>query len=233
MSQEKKSLRDADQLTLFPADSLASRSPLPEEEKALRMKGSYGEKCTVSFAKLNHDGFWLKMSQGYCQLMLDGRLEEFSETWPKAGTVFGGIAYLQVPSAPLTNAIECGLWATPTTIDGIAPKTDKAILKEMTETRKGRTNFANLRDQVVRGKRMWPTPTASDWKNVGTKEAAQKYIDSGHQIKIGTLVQLEHGGSLNPTWVEWLMGLPSGWSDLNCLETAKSLSLSSGLGKGS
>tara|TARA_R100000455_G_C6130094_1_gene27701 strand:- start:99 stop:500 length:402 start_codon:yes stop_codon:yes gene_type:complete len=27
------------------------------------------------------------------------------------------------------------------------------------------------------------------------------------------------GGTLNPTWVEWLMGYPQGWTDLNHLET--------------
>lgn len=27
------------------------------------------------------------------------------------------------------------------------------------------------------------------------------------------------GGQLNPTWVEWLMGWPLGWTDLKPLET--------------
>jgi hypothetical protein len=30
------------------------------------------------------------------------------------------------------------------------------------------------------------------------------------------------GGSLNPTWVEWLMGWPLGWTDLKPLATDKS-----------
>jgi hypothetical protein len=29
------------------------------------------------------------------------------------------------------------------------------------------------------------------------------------------------GGSLNPTWVEWLMGWPLGWTDLKPLATGK------------
>ncbi len=29
------------------------------------------------------------------------------------------------------------------------------------------------------------------------------------------------GGHLNPTWVEWLMGWPVGWTDLKPLETDK------------
>ena len=30
------------------------------------------------------------------------------------------------------------------------------------------------------------------------------------------------GGKLNPTWTEWLMGWPLGWTDLKQLETVKS-----------
>ena len=30
-----------------------------------------------------------------------------------------------------------------------------------------------------------------------------------------------NGGHLNPTWVEWLMGWPVGWTDLKPLETDK------------
>jgi hypothetical protein len=29
------------------------------------------------------------------------------------------------------------------------------------------------------------------------------------------------GGKLNPTWVEWLMGWPLGWTDLKPLEMDK------------
>ena len=32
-----------------------------------------------------------------------------------------------------------------------------------------------------------------------------------------------NGGKLNPTWVEWLMGWPLGWTDLKPLVTDKSL----------
>jgi hypothetical protein len=37
----------------------------------------------------------------------------------------------------------------------------------------------------------------------------------------GENLQTQVGGSLNPTWVEWLMGWPLGWTDLEPLETAK------------
>ena len=54
-------------------------------------------------------------------------------------------------------------------------------------------------------KSMWRTPNATDGKNRGTAEYRE-----GKQIQLQTQV----GGSLNPTWVEWLMGFPLGWTDL-------------------
>lgn len=73
--------------------------------------------------------------------------------------------------------------------------------------------------------KMFPTPRAREG-NAGT---GAKGI--AHNLKKGYLdglIQTEDptGGQLNPAWVEWLMGLPSGWTDLNCLETAKSFRLS-------
>ena len=37
----------------------------------------------------------------------------------------------------------------------------------------------------------------------------------------GVGVETQDGGQLNPTWVEWLMGWPLGWTDLKPLETDK------------
>jgi hypothetical protein len=61
---------------------------------------------------------------------------------------------------------------------------------------------------------MWPTPTAQDAKN-STLPPSQKDRDSipGELLKSG------HVGQLNPTWVEWLMGFPEGWTDLEHSET--------------
>jgi hypothetical protein len=62
--------------------------------------------------------------------------------------------------------------------------------------------------------RMWPTPNASDWKNRGTEEYRE-----GRQVQLQTQV----GGQLNPTWVEWLMGFPLGWTDSSVSVTPLSL----------
>jgi hypothetical protein len=66
--------------------------------------------------------------------------------------------------------------------------------------------------------KLWPTPTARDWKGAaGFKKEARNMADLTYlaQVRSGTRNGRDgHGGSLNPTWVEWLMGFPTGWTDL-------------------
>ena len=64
---------------------------------------------------------------------------------------------------------------------------------------------------------MWPTPTTRDHKG----EYIGGRIRNG-KVSMDTLdVAVQHtdnqsksSGQLNPTWVEWLMGYPEGWTDL-------------------
>tara|TARA_R100000315_G_C5162112_1_gene93280 strand:- start:285 stop:602 length:318 start_codon:yes stop_codon:yes gene_type:complete len=75
--------------------------------------------------------------------------------------------------------------------------------------------------EVVWG--VWPTPTTREYKGARSKEAMRK---SGRNPMTNTLAdaveahsnyQTPKGklaGSLNPAWVEWLMGFPIGWTDL-------------------
>ena len=55
----------------------------------------------------------------------------------------------------------------------------------------------------------WPTPVASDaWTH--SLQSSQQTEGSRHSLNLPSAV----GGKLNPTWVEWLMGFPTGWTDL-------------------
>ena len=60
---------------------------------------------------------------------------------------------------------------------------------------------------------LWPTPCARDWKDNG-RSPAELHRNS---VTLATAA----GGQLNPTWVEWLMGWPLGWTDLKPLATDK------------
>lgn len=65
---------------------------------------------------------------------------------------------------------------------------------------------------------LWHTPTAQDAKN-STLPPSQI---SRHSI-VGQLLKQGQapsgtGGALNPTWVEWLMGWPLGWTSMECMQ---------------
>ena len=65
----------------------------------------------------------------------------------------------------------------------------------------------------AKGSGYWPTPTARDWKDNGKSPA---------ELARNSVTLATHaGGQLNPTWVEWLMGWPLGWTDLKPLGTDK------------
>jgi len=127
----------------------------------------------------------------------------------------------------LTAAVEdAQKWATPTTMDTLPPKSEEALLREATEVRPGRSKPGNLRDQVSNMKN-WPTPRAREWKDSGDPVKLAKLIDDGHEATLGRVVakseveKAEHAvsegnnnGQLNPTWVEWLMGWPIGWTSM-------------------
>ena len=81
-----------------------------------------------------------------------------------------------------------------------------------------KNRFPNL--ETIVGRSMWPTPNASDHIQRKTskswaEQGRVNYVLSNPEITGVT------GGKLNPTWVEWLMGWPIGWTDLKPLEMDK------------
>ena len=58
-----------------------------------------------------------------------------------------------------------------------------------------------------------PTPVARMWKDNGQSPSELN--------RNSETLATKAGGSLNPTWVEWLMGWSLGWTDLKPLETDK------------
>ena len=112
---------------------------------------------------------------------------------PKRGTTLGGAARL---------------WPTPTASDSEGGRRQQ-------DGKRGRA-LKDLPEQ------MWPTPSARDHKG-GYKGGR---IRNGKVSKDTLDVAVQHtdnqsqsAGQLNPTWVEWLMGLPLGWTDLGCWGT--------------
>ena len=128
-------------------------------------------------------------------------------------------------------ATAVNMWPTPTKSDGGGGPGCS-----------GRDGGLNLRTAVK-----YPTPTATNTKAVhmrgsdkGKERAARSYLPTPtvNDAKNSTLPpsQVEHdnlpgyllrdgeksGGQLNPTWVEWLMGWPLGWTDCAASAMGKS-----------
>ena len=58
----------------------------------------------------------------------------------------------------------------------------------------------------------WPTPTASDSR--GAPKNRYKGSATSHGNLSEEVRTHQEDGQLNPQWVEWLMGYPEGWTDL-------------------
>lgn len=243
MLQERVSLNDVDGCRISSqGDSPASLIVLQGNVKRLLMSVIYGESSQGSFAILGPDGYWLKTSQGSVQAKMDGSLEEYCETWPKWGIMSDGVAGELQISVPLTGGkgssswrtpcsseaeggvmeIRPGanahyklrdqvatMWPTPTTQEAEHPKT------ELTTTGRRLTKDGNNSHSIgLADKVLWPTPTCRDVK--GQNSEAHLAKERGHHDQLpNALVISGQRGSLNPDWVECLMGLPVGWTDVD------------------
>jgi hypothetical protein len=129
-----------------------------------------------------------------------------------------GIAYRLPPLVHRTSAIESSWLPTPAANepgmkaerlvdkDGNRPTHMKQRLYDKDTGRlcqKGLTQFVA----------MFPTPTARDYRSGKGKTQAERGRSAGP-----SLAEVS-GGSLNPMWVEWLMGFPEGWTDCEDSET--------------
>ena len=138
------------------------------------------------------------------QCSLLGDSEEFSGAWPRWGTMRNGECWERPTWERRTEGNESGFWPTVTVFGNY--------------NRKGAS--ANSGDGLATAVRRLPTPTVNDAKN-STLPPSQVDHDNlpGYLLRNG----VQTGGQLNPTWVEWLMGWPQGWTALDASETDKSL----------
>ena len=129
---------------------------------------------------------------------------------------------------------------TPNTMDTLDPKSQEALDHEYTH-RQGRSNPNNLRDQVSvqQGQTNWPTPTANEDAAGTPNGKMQKMLGNHPQLRSITgesqpgpqdqtnqtsgeeSLQSDQTSpplsrkTLSPIFVEWMMGLPVGYSDAN------------------
>jgi len=70
---------------------------------------------------------------------------------------------------------------------------------------------------------LWPTMSANGMGNTGSQQIIQRQVEAGKVTEDEKRAMTAgNGGRLNPTWVEWLMGFPLGWTDLKASGTPSS-----------
>ena len=125
-------------------------------------------------------------------------------TWKASGTASSHLLFQLVPSMHSTEGIEFGLWPTPTTQDNPQVRGQGKTLG----TRRGTTLGGAVR--------VWPTPRASEYKDTGpVGSKSHTHMLDRQYLCAAAKEEAFPSGKLNPTWVEWLMGFPTGWTELN------------------
>jgi hypothetical protein len=202
----------------------------------------FGEKWRGWSAKFDPVTSTLKTAQ--CSLLEEE--PESLQTLPRSGMTRSGMLWARQTSVPRISETECGSWPTPTVHgnynrkgasktsgDGLAT----AVAKWPTPLASDGTKCSS--DSLARAVRpdlkktfrtksrqTWSTPTATDYKGAPSLALVNERnanFSRGVRLpeQIALRSQQEVGGTLNPTWVEWLMGWPLGWTDLKPLETDK------------
>ena len=217
-------------LMWFREDFLAKT--LAQQEKVTDLTEN-DQECGVTWrgwlAKYDPDTSLWKTPQ--CSLL--GEEPESLATLPRWGMTVDGLLWEQPMLEPITRGTESGL--SPNGVDSFhTPNTT------------GLDGGSNSRKALKN--RQWASPNARDWKDSGASQGNRKSPNLGTMVHWPTprtagmcggtgswellnknttkeearQMGAGNGGKLNPTWVEWLMGWPLGWTDLKPLATDKS-----------
>ena len=184
-------------LAAFRAKTLALREGAKESRDP---EVDYGVKWRGSLAKYDP----VTCSWKTVQLSLLGDSELSSVTWPRSGMTQGGQCWELPMLGRRTRGRDCGLLPTLTVCGN--------------HNRKGASPTSG--DGLVTVlKKLYPTLTSRDWKS---DSCGPEYRQERDAMTIGKTLPWTIGGLLNPTWCEWFMGFPLGWTELAPLATPKS-----------
>ena len=187
------------QPTLFAADSLASLTVTLGSEEARQMTATSGRSILELLMRSNRDMSLVKMFLD----SLPPCSTKFYLTWRAITTPQRRLLFQLVPSTPLTDEIGFSSLLnipTPTAADHY-----KGNLKS-SQTKEGSMHSVTLPQLIS----MLPTPRAG---NPGSRPNGKGGKILNEEIGKAT------GLKLQPAFVEWMMGFPIGWTDLDHSET--------------
>ena len=169
-------------------------------------------------------------------------------TWKKMVIDQRGEYSARLKSARRIRESESSSWLTPMVQDSKhsgtnpGPNGNRKLLANQVNwidnfpipgTTECRSDTLNLVNRVKKGKqimlthyvRLYPTPSTRDWKDTPGMALSATNKDGTERKRNDQLARAVYAtenpvsGHLNPDWVEWLMGLPTGWTGLGSWET--------------
>ena len=195
------------------ADSLVSHSVAPGSSEARMMTVTSGRKWSAALTLSGPLG-------SLARTCLESSIWHSTKcvlTWKVSATKSGRSVYRLVPSMPRISGNGSGLWPT---LSAQMAGDNEDFLSSL-QTKNGEpwqlgqraynpATGVHVQKTLNRAVKMWPTPTMGDYRSPNLNPAKKGQIEpaSGHALPAKV------GGQLNPTWVEWLMGYPVGWTDL-------------------
>ena len=182
----------------------ASPFPLLENLQVNLTPDSFGQNLIESFAFFDLAGWSWKMSQA---CFLSG-LDEFLETWPRAGMMLNGFAFRLPRLVRRISENGFSLWdggqgMLPSMVASLAEKKGKDLKRR--ERGSGHRG-PDLQTYCIQNQ--LPTLTA----NMNERCRDQRSPNRNGNFKDQLPNQI--GGLLNPTWCEWYQGFPEGWTKL-------------------
>lgn len=232
--------QDCEQLTFSLGDSPASPSPWLESRRERGMIVTSGRRCCELSENCARVALSVKTYLESSALPL-GR---WSRIWSVLA-ITSSCLILRLRLSELGtgdqeySSSESQMWPTPTRMDYAKER------MRSTQQKAGSRRSLDLPSAV----RLWPTPRANEYKDVLQSVPPSRQKDPGkcnltqavamdqmlatpcaRDYRTGQRKRYENkarannlndqiGGQLNPMWVEWLMGFPLGWTDLNASET--------------
>ena len=181
-------------------DSPARRSLPPAKDWPEAILETCGRIPFASLTRSNRSGCYWRT----CRDWFGGVLHtsaRFSETWPKAGMIVDGTCFRLSSLGRRTSGSDGFVLPTLRAHEAGGYQYDRGDHSKRILTLTGRL-------------RQMPTLTARDSRTL--KGAQPKPNQQG-----GTNLVLAIGGAVNPTWAEWFMGVPIGWSGSEPLETGR------------
>ena len=206
----------------------ASRSPSLESSEAKTTNATSGLRPFESFARWDRDSHCLRTSQ---VSLLTRTSEPYSGSFPKQGSMRSGLCWERMTAVPRIEGNGSGSWPTPGASE--PNESPEAWTKRRDEKLKqgidlhfhlstavlmlptpsaqnygtnqggaaGRVGPIRPSLDTMAQRNLWPTPRANKWGSPDSHGRVPEELKNA-------------GGSLNPMWVEWLMGWPLGWTDL-------------------